>query len=232
MRIAVSGTYSTGKTTTALALSFLTGMPLTHARTMREILPVAFPGKVLEKCLFHELLELGIRRFSERVVAETSMQGGFISDGCSLQEWIYGTTRKEFGANPSENFLKMKLRKLVNPTASKVFEETITAFGQVVKDYARTHYDLFIHLPVEFPFVRDGHRPTSETFRVKSESLLKCTYEELEIKPLTVSGSLEERLLQIISHLDIAPKISVEEAVALAYEIKQAQFDSIKLESY
>ena len=39
MRVAISGTYSTGKTTIALALSYVTGVPFSFARTMREILP-------------------------------------------------------------------------------------------------------------------------------------------------------------------------------------------------
>lgn len=45
MNLAISGTYSSGKTTTTLALAYLTGIPRTHAKTMREILPDALPGK-------------------------------------------------------------------------------------------------------------------------------------------------------------------------------------------
>jgi hypothetical protein len=43
----MSGTYSSGKTFTSMALSHYTGLPRTKARTMREILPVAAPGKTL-----------------------------------------------------------------------------------------------------------------------------------------------------------------------------------------
>ena len=49
MKLAISGTYSTGKTTTTLALAFYTGLPRTHAKTMREILPIALPGKRLDQ---------------------------------------------------------------------------------------------------------------------------------------------------------------------------------------
>ena len=69
MRIAISGTYSTGKTTLSVALGFLTGIPVTCARTMREILPVAFPGYSLEQCNSIQLMALGMRRFVERVQA-------------------------------------------------------------------------------------------------------------------------------------------------------------------
>mgnify|MGYP007007859318 CR=1 FL=1 len=50
LRIAISGTYSTGKTTSSYALRYLTGIPRTHAQTMREILPIILPGKSLEEC--------------------------------------------------------------------------------------------------------------------------------------------------------------------------------------
>ena len=66
MRLAISGTYCTGKTTTSIALAHLTGIPRTHAKTMREILPEAFPGKTLEECTGPELFELGIRRYVQR----------------------------------------------------------------------------------------------------------------------------------------------------------------------
>ncbi len=66
MKIAISGTYSTGKTTTSYALSHLTGIPRTHAKTMRELLPDVAPGRRLEDCGVPELIQLGILRFSER----------------------------------------------------------------------------------------------------------------------------------------------------------------------
>ncbi len=45
LRIAISGTYSTGKTTTTEAVSLWLGIPRTHAQTMREILPRRSPVK-------------------------------------------------------------------------------------------------------------------------------------------------------------------------------------------
>ena len=71
LRIAISGTYSTGKTTTTEALSLWVGLPRTHAQTMREILPEVLPGKALEDCSFPELFQLGIVRFTERLLAES-----------------------------------------------------------------------------------------------------------------------------------------------------------------
>ena len=231
MRIAISGTYSTGKTTTALALSLLTGIEVTHASTMREILPVAFPGKRLEECTFHELMELGIRRFTERVIVEKQTGNSFISDGCPMQEWLYATTRMITGLNPAEKKWKIKLHKLMYAPEWSVFKESVAAFGIVGKQYAKNHYDAFIHLPVEFPFTPDGHRPTSESFRQKSEELLLKTYTETGIKVFTARGTMEDRLKSIVKHLGLKPVMPVEEAVTKAMNMKKEKFDSVKMET-
>ena len=230
MKIVISGTYSTGKTTTALAFSLLSEIPALHARTMREILPATFQGKRLEKCDFHELIELGMRRLTERMVCEQGMDS-FVSDGCPLQEWIYGTTRIITGLNLSEKPWKNKLDKLIRSTKWNVFEETLNGFGSIAKEYTKKHYDKIIHLPVEFPFDPDGHRPTSESFREKSEILLKKTYAELDLEVFETTGSLENRLTKIISFLGINPVMPVEEAIMKAKKIKQEKFDKIKIET-
>lgn len=231
MRIVISGTYSTGKTLTSIALSLLTNIPVTHARTMREILPDSIPNKRLEKCSFHELIELGVRRFSERIMTEKSMNGSFITDGCPLQEWIYGTTRMLTGLNPDENIWKIKMHKIMFSEEWSVFEKAIKGFGNVAKEYVKNNYDMFIHLPVEFPFHPDGHRPTSEEFREKSEELLVQTYKNLGIEAFEVTGSLHNRLEAILKHCKIKPAMSIAEAIERAYDIKKSRFDAVKLEA-
>jgi hypothetical protein len=230
MKIVISGTYSTGKTTTTIALNLLTGIPKIRARTMREILPALFPGKRLEKCDFYELMELGVRRFTERIVCEQGMDS-FISDGCPLQEWIYGTTRIVTGLNPTEKPWKNKLDKLIRANKWKVYEETLAGFGRVVKEYVKTHYDAIIHLPVEFPFDPDGHRPASESFRQQSEVLLQKTYADIGLEVFEAKGSLEDRLTKIIAFLGVNPVMLVKEAIIKANRIKKEKIDSINIET-
>src|ERR1700712_5591039 len=103
MRLGITGTYSSGKTITAMALSQYTGLPRTRAKTMREILPEAAPGKTLEQCTAAELLQMIMVRHVDRVLHEERLRDGFISDGCSLQEWIYGAVRVTVGINPNES---------------------------------------------------------------------------------------------------------------------------------
>lgn len=97
MKIAISGTYSTGKTTLTEALAIATQVPRTQARTMREILPDAVPGKTLEQCNPAELLNLGLSRLSERVVNEERCGDRFFSDGSCLHEWVYGLRAWKLG---------------------------------------------------------------------------------------------------------------------------------------
>jgi hypothetical protein len=157
------------------------------------------------------------------------MGRSFISDGCSLQEWLYGTTRLKTGFNPTENPETVKLWIKEHPEEWSVYRHTIEGFGKIVKGYAREHYDVIIHLPVEFPFVSDGHRPASEIFRSASEQLLRETYDELGICPIEVRGSLHERLITIVSRLNLGTVRNTEEAIAMAECYKKERVDSIRI---
>jgi len=230
-RIVISGTYCTGKTTLTQALSLATGIPATHALTMREILPELYPGKTLRECAYAELIHLGMRRFEERIRAESQLSGGFISDGCTLQEWLYGSTRLITGAYPDELPWKLRLKQLWNRRSYGDFKKLLRGFEHMAKAYASTHYDLFFHLPVEFGFVPDGHRPTSESFRTVSEHRLLATYNELGLPVHKISGSMADRLLQLLTQLEIEPIQPIATCIEQAIAITKTRFDSIKLES-
>jgi len=233
-RIVISGTYCTGKTTTALALSIVTGIPSTHALSMREILPKLFPNKTLRACSYAQLLSLGMHRFEQRIISEartlTQNHKGFISDGCPIQEWLYGSTRLYTGAYPDEYPMHMKIKKILNYKSYKSFQHQLSQFEGLVKAYSLTHYDSFFHLPLEFDFIADGHRPTSERFRDLSEKRLLATYKELDISPICVTGSLKDRLTQIIDNLELKPLMSIPKAIELANNQRMKHFDSIRLE--
>lgn len=213
MRIAVSGTYSSGKTTTTLALSYLTNIPRTHAKTMREILPIVLPGKRLEDCTMPELFRLAIHRYTERVVHEDQLGNAFVSDGSALHEWVYGTGRLVYGINPSDPTSAQSLDSLTR----KIYEEFIFNLGCVVKQYTQKSYNVFIHLPIEFPLCKDGHRPVSERFRKMTDELLLNTLDELGIQYYIVSGNIEERLKKIIEILNLKTHMDMKAAVELAY---------------
>lgn len=228
-RIVISGTYCTGKTTLSRALSYLTGIPCTHAPTMREILPRLYPSKTLRDCSFTELLSLGMVRYIERANKESGIVGGFISDGCPLQEWVYGTARLHTGAYPDETAEEFLHRAGGGGTAEQ-FRRQLAYFGKLAREYVKQNYDVFFHLPVEFGFVADGHRPTSEAFRHASEAILLQGYREAGLSPVTLRGSLRERLLAALSALGGQARMEVEEAMALAERDRRQLFDSVALE--
>jgi nicotinamide riboside kinase len=224
MRIAVSGTYSSGKTTTTLALSHLTNMPRTHAKTMREILPEVLPGKRLEVCTMPELFRLAIHRYTERILHESKTGDSFVSDGSALHEWAYGSGRLVYGINPSDP----TSAQMLDPFTQRIYGEFIYNLGCVVKQYAQESYDVFIHLPIEFPLCKDGHRPVSEKFRKMTDELLISTLDELAIKYYIVSGSIEERLKKIVEVLNLKTQMELVEAVKLAYSETSAMQKEIE----
>ena len=209
IRIAISGTYSTGKTTTSYALSHLTGIPRTHAKTMRELLPDVAPGKRLEECGVIELVQLGILRYCERYSHEGRLPNGFVSDGSALHEWSYGAIRSRIGINPNDpNNGPEKLGD-----EGKALQLSMAAIGEIAKRHAVRSYDVFIHLPVEFPLVSDGHRPVSEEFRKLSSDLLLQTLHDLSIPVKIIGGDLSSRLSKIVNSLGLTQVMDIEHAI-------------------
>ncbi|MGW0424582.1 hypothetical protein [Streptomyces sp. NPDC003015] len=78
-----NGAYGNGKTTLTTELSQQFGLPRTHGAAMRN--PARGSGKSLEECTDPELIQLAVRRFTERAVDEARLSQGFISDGGGFQ---------------------------------------------------------------------------------------------------------------------------------------------------
>ncbi|MEU3064347.1 AAA family ATPase [Streptomyces subrutilus] len=222
MKLAIAGTYSVGKTLTTMAVAHLTGLPRSSAKTMRELLPISIPGKTLEECTPAELIMLIMRRNQERAVNESHLPHGFVSDGSSLHEWAYGTVRVLVGINPNDS---------VNLDTVEVGEE-VRFYGKVLeqmavpaKQHAKAAYDSFVHLPIEFPLVQDGHRPVNERFRSLADELMLKTLDELNIPYHSVGGTIPERLQKIIDIYGIRPVVSIDEAIERAQQ-EYAQLDT------
>lgn len=214
--IIVSGTYSTGKSTTSTALSILTGIPLINALSAREILLDLYPGRAFQQMNVAELLALGLRRFEERVAAEKELNdagGSFISDGSVLNEWVYGTVRMKVGLNPGAPAPQQLYKAARGLIHRGFYRRYLEAYGTVVRSHAKAAYDLAFHLPVEFPMDPDGHRPVSERYRELSDVELQRSVLELGIPFRVVGGTIEERLTQMTEYLGVSPVTSLAEAV-------------------
>jgi hypothetical protein len=183
---------------------------------MREILPEAAPGKDLDQCTSPELIQMIVIRHIERVVHEHGLSSGFVSDGCSLQEWIYGSVRVKYGVNPNQSVDLKSGESVAKTPELAYFEQIMIELGKAFKRHVKTSFDLFVHLPNELPLAKDGHRPVNEQFRSASDELLKQTFEELAIPYHIVGGSLEERAKKVSKIVGREPAMPISDAIALA----------------
>jgi nicotinamide riboside kinase len=228
IRIAVSGSFSSGKTTTTEALSVATGIPRTHAMTSREIIADMLTEdghyQDVQELSAAGLLALGLRRLEERVHAEAAQHGSFVSDGSVLHEWIYGVARMQVGINPGAPLLHRAAKRVVGLPAQPFFKQYMNAYGIVTKRRAKRIYDVFIHLPVEFEMQPDGHRPVSEQYRKVSDDLLLEALDTLQIPFHVVGGSVRERVERIVELLDLPLVVPLDEAIEIAHDrVRRAQ---------
>lgn len=212
IKLAISGTYGTGKSTTTEALSLATGIPRTHALTARQLLMDIAPGKTLNELNSVELLQLGLRRFEERLRNESAADS-FVSDGSVVHEWVYGTARLQVGINPGAGLLTRAVKSVTGVGRKAPVSEYIEIFGDIVKERARYLYDAYVHLPVEFPLRSDGHRPVSEPFRKLSDDTLLDVIRDLGVHYEVVGGTVHERISKIIYLFDLDTVMPIDEAI-------------------
>ncbi|MFC8453758.1 AAA family ATPase [Kitasatospora sp. NPDC057223] len=229
MKIAISGTYSSGKTRSVMALSHYTGLPRTLARAIREILPEALPGKTLAEVTPAEFLQLMMRRHVGRAVHEAVLGENFLSDGSSLQEWLYGAARVRHGMNPTATAHLSETAQAPGSAEMAYFAEVVEQFGNAFKQHVSQTYDAFVHLRHELPITDDGHRPMNESFRTTIDEMLLSTLEELKIPVHVVGGAFPDRLDQIVEIFGLPTVMGVDEAIELA-NADYAQID-LRLET-
>lgn len=215
MKLSISGTYSAGKTSTVIALSFYTGMPRTLAKTIREIMPAAVPGKSLAECTPAEYLQIAMRRHTGRAVQEALLGDNFLSDGSSLQEWIYGAARVRYGMNPSATAHLESIPDSEVSDEMRFFEAVIAQYGHAFRQHVKGTFDAFVHLRNERPLAADGHRPMNERFRAYCDEMLLATLDNLAIPHHDIGGTRSERLDAIVDLFSLPRVMSLEEALAL-----------------
>lgn len=183
---------------------------------MREILPHAAPGKTLEECTAAQLIQMIVVRHSERVVHERLLSPHFISDGCSLQEWIYGSVRVKYGLNPNASISLAPEESVEKTGELAFFEDVMWELGKAFKRHVKSSFDHFVHLKNELPLAKDGHRPVNENFRKSSDEFILKTLEDMDMPYTVVSGTVEERAERIAEIFGKKPIMPVAEAVGLA----------------
>lgn len=227
-RVVVSGTYSTGKTTTATALALATGLPLVDALSAREILTTLYPGRKFHHMSAEELLALGLRRLEERLKAETLLfDQGFISDGSVLNEWAYASVRTRIGLNPGAPLLQQAVKGVLSLPSLPFLRKYVRAYEQMAKLHTGETYTDIVHLPVEFDMDPDGHRPVSERYRRLSDRDLVSKFAEIGLTVHQVKGSIEARVTAIIETLELPHVLDVQYAVEQAMNTIAASRESV-----
>lgn len=230
LKLAISGTFSSGKSTTTEALSIATGIPRTHAKTSRELLVDLVPGKTVMELSAMELVKLGLRRFEERVHNESG-PGPFISDGGVFHEWVYFEGRMRVGINPGATWWFKGIKTVMGLPVKHFYQKYTDTLGAIQKDRAKRIYDAYVHLPVEFDMEPDGHRPVSEKFRRVSDDLLMETLRELKIPHRMYGGSIPERVERIIAAFDLPLVVPIPEAIAEAEVRVKADLEDLRADA-
>ncbi len=190
-RIAISGSFSTGKSTLAKELAGQTGLSLIQPPPGPEIFRELFPGARLRDNTPSQILQVGMERLIERRALERRYAAeGFISDGTALTEWAYGVARKEHGYGSPE------LGRLFG---GPEFGFAVDAFGDLVKRYvAARAYDLIIHLPIEYGMAGENPEHIDEAFRRRTDEVLTAALTSLDVPLVVVNGTHEERVRKVL----------------------------------
>lgn len=230
LKLAISGTYSTGKSTTTEALSIATGLPRTHAKTSRELLVDLVPGKTVMELSAMELVKLGLRRFEERVHNEAG-PGPFISDGGVFHEWVYFEARMRVGINPGATWWFRAVKQVMGLPVKRFYQRYTDTLGDITRARAQRIYDAYVHLPVEFDMEPDGHRPVSEPFRRLSDDLLTDALKDMGIPHRVIGGSIPERIERIVDEFDMPVVVPIEQAIEEARHRVRADIEDLKADA-
>ena len=169
MRISITGSHCTGKTTLAEAVEYHLGIPFVKGDTMKEILNSNFPGRNFEDLLPKEAWRLENLGLNNRISVQTGKEN-FVSDGCTLNSIAYAIAECGDDVKKRPDFHQFESRALT---------------------YART-YDIMVYLPLEIPFRPKGVIPPSKEFREEIDRLILELLHNFQF--YTLNGTVEQRV--------------------------------------
>ena len=173
-RIAIVGSFSTGKTTLAEALARELDLPLLP-EVAREIVELGFK---LDKDATPETEALiFMRQYNNELSTDEFVGDRSLIDVMTYAGWVLDNQerRKEFA----------------------LWEEC----ERLAERGLRTNYSHVFYLPIEFPIVLDGLRPDDPEFQRDIDERMLRLLSTHAIRYETVTGSVAERIEQIEMHL-------------------------------
>ncbi len=171
-RIAIVGSFSTGKTTLAEALARHLELPLLP-ETAREVVELGFK---LDKDATPETETLiFLKQYNNELSTDEFVGDRSLIDVMAYAGWVMDNQPRRKESALWDECVKLAERRL------------------------RANYSHVFYLPIEFPIVLDGLRPDDPAFQEEIDQRVIRLLKSHDIDYDTVKGSVEERMDQINS---------------------------------
>ena len=173
-RIAIVGSFSTGKTTLAEALAERLDLPLLP-EVAREVVELGFK---LDKDATPETEALiFLRQYNNELGTEEFVGDRSLIDVMAYAGWVLDNQERTKEMYLWDECLRLAERRL------------------------RRSYSHIFYLPIEFPIVLDGLRPDDPAFQKDIDERVLSLLHGHDLDYVTLTGSVEDRLTQIDEHL-------------------------------
>jgi hypothetical protein len=176
MRIAIVGSFSTGKTTLAETAAPKVGLPLLP-EVAREIVDLGF--KLDKDATVETETLIFLRQFYNEMT-----HAGFVGDRSLIDVMAYAGWVLE------------------HQDRRKEFALWDTC-EDIAKHHLRSQYTHVYYLPIEFGIVPDGLRPMDPDFQADIDRRMLHLLETFDINYETLTGSVDERMEALLSDLGV-----------------------------
>jgi deoxyadenosine/deoxycytidine kinase len=174
-RIAIVGSFSTGKTTLAEVAAPKLGLPL-----LPEVA--------------REIVDLGFKLDKDATVETETL--------IFLRQYYNEMTHPEFvGDRSLVDVMAYASWVLENQERRKEFALWDTCLS-IARHHLRSQYTDVFYLPVEFDIVPDGLRPMDPEFQADIDDRMKHIMRTYDVKYRPLTGSVEERMDRLLHTVD------------------------------
>ena len=199
-RIILIGAHGTGKTTLANKLNELLGITVVES-VSREFYK---DMKYLEDA---SILDGRVSKVAKTTALQNVM--------CSMSRWDY---MRWIDVEEAIIMTRCPLDTLAYAKADKnvgddIYIQNLNILKESPEFMDSLKTSLFIYLPIEFGIEDDGTRPMDKEFQKAVDQAMRDLMHEFQITPLVVTGTVKERVEQIIVKMagkDLAPTIMKE----------------------